>query len=235
MKRIKLIAIPVIALIIAVILFAAPACDGSTGGNEQPAVPSSSAGDIPVSPPEEVDGSTSSTTSAESTGYETTTEQTTDTTTTASEISTTAASTITVPTTASTTTRAAQTTTTRTTTSTRATTTRAATTTTTATTTAPTTTTTTKKATIAWGTASQMKSDCIAIAQGIGYTYDSSLNNGNSHYIDPLYTGAYPSASAVKASVLDFMQVYQSVGYAYCNFSLEGYGDGEYKIWIFVG
>ena len=230
MKRLKLIAIPVIALIIAVILFAAPACDGSTGENEQSVVPSSSAGDIPISPPEEVAGSATSTTSAESTSSETTTEQTTDATTTASEISATAASTTTAPTTASTTTRVAQTTTTRTTTSTRATTTRTATT----TTTAPTTTTTTQQTTIAWGT-SQMKSDFIAIAQSLGYTYDSSLDTSNSHWITPTYSGAFTSSSAVKDKIRDALQVYQSVGYTYCNFSFSGDGNGEYYIYILVG
>ena len=85
-----------------------------------------------------------------------------------------------------------------------------------------------------------MKSDFIAIAQSLGYTYDSSLNTGNSHWITPLYTGAYSGKAQVKADVKDFLETYKTVGYTCCNFSLEAdtkYPDspGEYRIYILVG
>ena len=109
------------------------------------------------------------------------------------------------------------------------------TTTTTTTTTKATTTTTTKKASAVWGTSGEMKSDCISIAKGLGYEYDSSLGKSNSHWITPTYSGAFTSSSALKAKIKDALQTYQTVGYTYCNFAFESNGDGEYYIYIFVG
>lgn len=170
-------------------------------------------------------------TTSESTTAATTTESKVEESTTKKTTTTTAASTA-KPTTTSaskkTTTTTKQTTTTTTTKT-------PTTTTTTTTTTKATTTTTTKKASAVWGTSGEMKSDCISIAKGLGYEYDSSLGKSNSHWITPTYSGAFTSSSALKAKIKDALQTYQTVGYTYCNFAFESNGEGEYYIYIFVG
>lgn len=227
MKNTKIAAIPLIALTIAVILFSAPACGNLAGENAQPDSSPPSAGEILILPPDETAPEPSPTSSAEemTTTAEaaTTTELISTTTAPITTASTTQQKTTTTTTTKTTTTR-------QTTTITRATTTRTTTTTTTAT---PTTTTT--KASALWGSASQMKSDCISMAQGLGYTHDSTLGMSNSHYIDPYYSGAFSSSSSLKAAVKDYLETFMSVGYTSCNVSFESAGDGEYYIWIFVG
>jgi len=170
---------------------------------------------------------------------ESTTRKTTTTAATTTKPTTTSASKSTTTTTKQTTTTVKPTTTTKksTTATTTTTTTKAPTTTTTTTTTTTkaTTTTTTKKASAVWGTSGEMKSDCISIAKGLGYEYDSSLNSSNSHWITPTYSGAFTSSSALKAKIRDALQTYQTVGYTYCNFAFESNGEGEYYIYIFVG
>lgn len=84
-----------------------------------------------------------------------------------------------------------------------------------------------------------MKSDFISIAQSLGYTYDSSLSTGNSHWTTPSYTGAFSGKDVVKADIRDYLSMYQSVGYSICNFYLEAdtrHPDrpGEYRIYILV-
>jgi len=73
------------------------------------------------------------------------------------------------------------------------------------------------------------------MAQGLGYTYDSSLNSGNSHWVTPIYTGGFSSSSSLKAKIKDYLATYQTVGYSYCNFYFESDGNGEYHIYIYVG
>lgn len=182
---------------------------------------------------------TTAATTAESKVEESTTRKTTTTTTASTaKTTTTSASKPTTTTTKQTTTTVKPTTTTKkTTTATTTTTTTKAqtTTTTTTTTTKATTTTTTKKASAVWGTPGEMKSDCISIAKGLGYEYDSSLGKSNSHWITPTYSGAFTSSYALKAKIKDALQTYQTVGYTYCNFAFESNGEGEYYIYIFVG
>ena len=183
--------------------------------------------------------STTAATTTESKVEESTTRKTTTTAASTAKTTTTSASKPTTTTTKQTTTTTKPTTTTTkksTTATTTTTTTKAPTTTTTTTTTTKaTTTTTTKKASAVWGTSGEMKSDCISIAKGLGYEYDSSLGKSNSHWITPTYSGAFTSSSALKAKIKDALQTYQSVGYTYCNFAFESNGEGEYYIYIFVG
>ena len=84
-----------------------------------------------------------------------------------------------------------------------------------------------------------MKSDFVSIAKNLGYTYDSSLNTGNSHWVTPMYTGAYSGRSHITGDVSEHLVMYQSIGYTCCNFYLEAdtkYPDrpGEYRIYILV-
>lgn len=109
------------------------------------------------------------------------------------------------------------------------------TTTTTNTTQKPTTATTTAKATAVWGSVDKMKSDCRAIAADCGFTWDSSLNKSNSHWITPTYTGAFSSASTLKAKIRDFLESYSYDGYDTVNIIFESAGNGEYYLYYCVG
>ncbi len=109
------------------------------------------------------------------------------------------------------------------------------TTTTTTTTQKTTTATTTAKATAVWGSVDKMKSDCRAIAADCGFTWDSSLNKSNSHWITPTYTGAFSSASALKAKIRDFLESYSYDGYDTVNIMFESAGNGEYYLYYCVG
>lgn len=99
----------------------------------------------------------------------------------------------------------------------------------------PTTATTTAKATAVWGSVDKMKSDCRAIAADCGFTWDSSLNKSNSHWITPTYTGAFSSASALKAKIRDFLESYKCDGYDTVNIIFESAGNGEYYLYYCVG
>lgn len=216
-------------LVTACIVFASCSCAPET--DNTPVDPEIVVESVPA-----VSDTTATSTTTEAAVYESTTVTTTES---KVEESTTRRTTTTAASTAKTTNTSASkpttTTTKQTTTAKTTTTTTKRTTATTTTTTKATTTTTTKKVSAVWGTSGEMKSDCISIARGLGYEYDSSLNSSNSHWITPTYSGAFTSSSALKAKIKDALQTYQTVGYTYCNFAFESNGEGEYYIYIFVG
>lgn len=79
-----------------------------------------------------------------------------------------------------------------------------------------------------------MKSASKSIAKSCGYTWDSSLNTGNSHWITPTYTGAFSSSDKLKAKIRDFLESYSYDGFTRVNVIFESAGDGEYYIYYCV-